>query len=408
MNPTPADVHPSNKARRLLIGLVVVALVGIALRIYPSSSFNKIGYDEALYREYVSELTRTGISAYPVFAEHYVELQKRLPAAILPPTRFLYIFSAYLWHQVTGATALVCLHNVSCAFSILLLLLAAGFAWRLGGLRVALCVTALMSCAPTQIHMAQHALIDGFFAFWATLSLWLLWENLRRPNNWLGLTCYTLSLALLVLTKENAMFAYVALVALLAANRWLKFGQVTRPLILLTFVGPLIGVAILVNLCGSLETVFQVYLLLVSKASALPYAIATGDGPWYRYLVDLMLISPVVLVLAIGGVFILKSTDKAALFLLIFVVGSYLLMANVRYGMNLRYANMWDLPLRYLAVGCLTNVSTSFEKRAHWWLGIFIAIVCAVELRQYIVFFVQHDLYELVTGGLLHALRILK
>jgi 4-amino-4-deoxy-L-arabinose transferase-like glycosyltransferase len=408
MNPTPAEVYSSNKARRLLIGLVIVALVGVALRVYPSSSFQKIGYDEALYRQYVSELTRTGISAYPAFAEHYVELQKSLPAAVLPPTRFLYIFTAYLWHQVTGATALVSLHNVSCAFSILLLLLATGFAWRLGGLRIALCVTALMSCAPTQIHMAQHALIDGFFAFWATLSLWFVWENLRRPNNWLWLTCYTFSLVLLVLTKENAMFVYVALVALLAANRWLKFGQITRALVLLTFVGPLIGVAVLVNLCGSLETIFQVYLLLVSKASVLPYAIATGDGPWYRYLVDLMLMSPVVLVLAIGGAFVLKSIDKAALFLFIFVVASYLLMANVRYGMNLRYATIWDLPFRYLAVLCLTNVGGSFGKRASWWLALSITAVSAIELRQYVIFFVDHDLYELVTGGLLRAVNILK
>jgi hypothetical protein len=146
----------------------------------------------------------------------------------------------------------------------------------------------------------------------------------------------------------------------------------------------------------------------VSKASVLPFAIATGDGPWYRYLVDLMLVSPVILVLAIGRIFTLRTEDKASLFLLLFVVGSYILMASVRYGMNLRYANMWDLPLRYLAVGCLTNVTALLGKRAHWWFGILIGVVCAIELRQYFVFFVWHDLYELVTEGLLRAVRILK
>jgi 4-amino-4-deoxy-L-arabinose transferase-like glycosyltransferase len=266
----------------------------------------------------------------------------------------------------------------------------------------------LMSCAPTQIHMAQHALIDGFFAFWAMLALWLLWENLQCPNKLAWLACYTLSLALLVLTKENAMFVYVAVVVLLIANRWLRFGQTTRTLILLTFVGPLIGVAVLVNLCGSLETTIQVYLLLVSKASVLPFAVSTGDGPWYRYLVDLMLVSPVILILAIGGTFGLKSSDRAALFLLIFVVGSYVLMANVRYGMNLRYAVIWDLPLRYLAVLSLMKVCNSFEKHASWWLGLAIAAICGVEFHQYVVFFVQHDLYELVTGLLLRAVNILK
>lgn len=408
-----------------LSALCLVFLVGIFLRLptsvfsetgslsplstlHPKAGFQSIGFDEALYRRYVDDLIRYGVSSYPDLAEHYVEVQRRLPTAILPPTRFLYVFTAYLWHEVFGSDGLASLRDVSSLFSILLLFLAAGFAWRLGGWRVALCATALMSCAPTQIHMGQHALIDGFFAFWATLCLWLLWENLQHPNKWPWLMCYILALALLVLTKENAMFAYVGLLLLLGANHWLRFGQISRTLLLLTLVGPLLGVALLVNLCGSFDTTYHIFRLLVSKASVLPYAIATGDGPWYRYLIDLMVMSPVVLILAIGGMFSLKMNDKASLFLLLFVVGSYLLMANVRYGMNLRYTNMWDLPLRYLAVGCLTNVSASFGKHAHWWLGIFIAIVGAVELRQYIVFFVQHDLYELVSGGLLHALRILK
>jgi 4-amino-4-deoxy-L-arabinose transferase-like glycosyltransferase len=371
------------------------------------AGFQGIGFDERLYRKYVDDLIRYGVSSYPELAEHYVEVQRR-SSAILPPTRFLYVLAAYLWHQVFGSDALASLHNVSSLFSILLLFLAAAFSWRLGGWSAALCVTALMSCAPTQIHMGQHALIDGFFAFWATLCLWLLWENLQHPNKWHWLTCYALALALLVLTKENAMFAYVGLLLLLATNHWLRFGQVSRALLILTFVGPLLGVAVLVNLCGSLETTYAIFWLLVSKAAELPFAIATGDGPWYRYLVDLMLMSPVILILAMGATFSLKIDDKASLFLLLFVVGSYLLMANVRYGMNLRYTNMWDLPLRYLAVGCLTNVSALFGKRANWWLGIFVVAVCAIELRQYIVFCVQHDLYELVTEGLLRAIRILK
>ncbi len=89
--------------------------------------------------------------------------------------------------------------------------------------------------------MAQHALIDGFFAFWATLSLWFLWENLRRPNDWRWLVAYTVSLAAMVLTKENAAFAYFGLLVLLAVNRWAKFGTITNKLLLLTIAGPLAG-----------------------------------------------------------------------------------------------------------------------------------------------------------------------
>ncbi|HVF71557.1 MAG TPA: phospholipid carrier-dependent glycosyltransferase [Chthoniobacterales bacterium] len=407
MTSDPDSTAPRRLSRLVLLGFVVVAILGTFLRIYPSAGFTGLGYDEGLYRGYVTDLINHGVTSYPDFAEHYVETQQKLAAVILPPTRFLYIFSAYLWHQVTGADALLSLHRVSCLFSILLLFLSAAFAWRLAGPIWALGVFALMSCAPTQIHMAQHALIDGFFAFWATLCLFLLWENLRRPNDPLCLSLFGLSLAMMVLTKENAFFAYIGLVALAGANRWLRFGTVTRTLLLVMVAGPLLGVVTLIFLCGGAETFISTYRLVVSKASVLPYAIATGDGPWYRYLVDLLLASPLIFLLAWGAIFRLKFADKASLYLLGFVVTTYVIMCNIRYGMNLRYTNMWDLPLRYLAIGCLAEVTRDFRRREVL-MVLAILMLCAIDLRQYYIFFVQHDLYELVTAGLLRALQILK
>jgi len=407
MMPEENSIHRRALSRPILLAFILVAAVGIFLRVYPSAGFTGLGYDEGLYRGYVTDLINHGVTSYPDFAEHYVETQQKLPAVILPPTRFLYIFSAYLWHQVTGADALLSLHRISCLFSILLMFAAGAFAWRLAGPVRALGVFALMSCAPTQIHMAQHALVDGFFAFWATLCLWLLWENLKRPNDPLRLSLFGASLALMVVTKENAVFAYVGLLALLAANRWARFGTITRPLLLVTVAGPLLGLVTLIFLCGSAETFVMTYRLVVSKASVLPYAIATGDGPWYRYLVDLLLASPLIFLLAWAAIFRLGFDDKSSWYLVTFVVATYLLMCNIRYGMNLRYTNMWDMPLRYLALGCIAEVTRNL-RRHEMIVVVAVLLLCAIDLRQYYIFFVQHDLYELVTAGLLRALQILK
>ena len=73
----------------------------------------------------------------------------------------------------------------------------------------------------------------------------------------------------MVLTKENAMFAYLAILALLAANHWLRFGRLRISLCLVTVLGPFLGVVILVTLCGGLGTTIEIYRLLVSKASVL-------------------------------------------------------------------------------------------------------------------------------------------
>jgi len=331
-----------------------------------------------------------------------------LPSAILPPVRFLYIFAGYSWHSLFGCEALDALRQVAALFSLFTVVLAAIFAWRLRGSSSALGVAALMAFAPTQIHMSQHALIDGFFAFWALLCLWLLWENLHAPRDWRWLVAYALALALLVITKENSFFVWLALVVLVLANRWLKFGAVTRELLLVTIAGPLFGVVILVFLAGGLDNLINTYRLLVSKASQMPYAILTGDGPWYRYLVDLMLVSPVILILALGSIFQLDRTKKPELFMSIFIAASYLVMCSVKYGMNLRYANMWDMPLRFLALSSLVGLVAPLLRYRNIVLSVTVALICAIELRQYIVLAVQFPLYELVPEGLLRALHILK
>jgi len=376
--------------------------------LHPQAGFTDVGFDEHLYRGYVDGLVHTGLASYFTVVDHYIEVQKPLTGSILPPVRFLYIFAAYLWHLTFGTEALGALHGVASLFSILTLLLSGIFAWRLGGRAAGLGVLALMSSAPTQIHMSQHALVDGFFTFWAVLCLWLFWENLRAPRRASWLIAYSLGLMLLVLTKENSLFVVFALVVLMIANHWLKFGSVTRELLTATVLGPLLGIAALVLLAGGIDTLIATYKLSVAKNYTLTFAILTGDGPWYRYLVDLLLVSPVILILAISALFRLNRTMKAELFMSIFIAASYLVMCNIKYGMNLRYANMWDMPLRFLAFSSLVVLVTPLRRYRNIVLGIGVALICAIEIRQYIILFVNFPLYELVSEGLLRALHILK
>ena len=367
-----------------------------------------LGFDEGMYRSYVTKVIREGLGSYPEIVDDYIDSQTKLTGSVLPPVRFFYIFAGYLWHLAFGTETLSALRDVASLFSILTLILSGIFAWRLKGRACALGVLALMSCAPTQIHMSQHALVDGFFTFWTLLCLWTLWENLRAPRDWRWLVAYVVALALLVLTKENSFFVWVALVAIVVVNRWLRFGTVTRELLLATIVGPLLGVVVLVFLAGGFATLIQTYQLSVSKNYQLQYAILTGDGPWSRYLVDLFLVSPIIVILALGAVFRLDRTKTPELFMSIFIAASYLVMCNIKYGMNLRYANMWDMPLRFLALSALVSLTAPFRRYRSIVLGVAVALICAIELRQYIVLAVQFPLYELVSEGLLRAVHILK
>lgn len=414
--------------RNYMIALALIFLAGSFLRLPPSlfdasgcwhalstlhpnpkwHEMHLIGVDEALYGDYVKELGGKGLTHYPDIVLAYIERQVKLPGSVLPPVRFLYIFAAYLWQSIFHTEVLESLRNVAALFNILTLALAIALAWRMGGPAWGLGIGALVAFAPTQIHMSQHALVDGFFTFWALLTLFMLWQNLQRPRHWGWLAGYVASLALLVLTKENSFFVWVAIVFILVANRWLQYGTVTRELLIATVIGPLLGVVGLIFLAGGVDVLIGTYRLLISKNYQLPYAIKTGDGPWYRYLIDLMLVSPIILLLALWTTFRLNRTKKPELFALMFIAGSYVVMCNLKYGMNLRYANMWDMPLRILAFSALVALVAPLHRYRNLVLGLAVAAICALEMRQYVILFVNYPLYELVSEGLLRALHILK
>ncbi len=119
----------SPRARKVfLTALCVVLAIGAFLRIpspvfsgpkaplqalealHPAANFDQIGFDEGLYRNYVNQVIAVGLTSYPDVVDRYIEVQKTLKGSILPPLRFLYIFSAYLWHQIFGTEALAALH----------------------------------------------------------------------------------------------------------------------------------------------------------------------------------------------------------------------------------------------------------------------------------------------------------
>jgi len=71
---------------------------------------------------------------------------------------------------------------------------------------------------------------------------------------------------------------------------------------------------------------------------------------------------------------------------------------------------MWDMPLRLLAFTQLGSFAARFPQR--WTqpvLGLFVVGLCAFDLHQYQVLFVNFDRdYEMITANLMHALKILK
>src|SRR4051812_25841445 len=85
----------------LAVAILLVILAGFALRVFPTAKVTGAGFDEELYRGYVYEMEQRGLVNYDRSVYSYLARQSRANAeAELPPTRFLYIFTGYVWKEI--------------------------------------------------------------------------------------------------------------------------------------------------------------------------------------------------------------------------------------------------------------------------------------------------------------------
>lgn len=389
------------------VAAALLLILGACLRWGAAASFQPNGPEELFYGRYVEFIAQKGVGAYPDLVEQYLGFPHQ-GAAVLPPMRINPILSAVAVHGATGLSPGASLNAVSAAYSILLLPLAWLAAWRFAGRGIALATLALLAVAPTQLFMARHALVDGLVAFWALAALWALWECLQQPKRAGRLVALGVSLAFLVWTRENFWIVALGLAALLGVNRWLRFGTVDRNTVVVYGAGLVLGAAVLGFVCGGLDQVAAGYRLQAAASAQFPYAILTADGPWYRFLFDLTVVSPLVVMLAITMLVRLNPETRPQLFIAGFFLATYAMMAALPLGMNLRLANLWDFPLCFLAASAVLGLAEKNPWRPMLIAGVSIALVATASLQQYRRIFVARNIDDPTTPELLRAVDILK
>jgi 4-amino-4-deoxy-L-arabinose transferase-like glycosyltransferase len=399
----------SRRQGLIFLTMTVLLGLGIFLRLYPSAGYQNLGTDEHGYMVFVKQIQSAGISNYDAVVRVYVERQYQLREAVVPATRVAFLVPAALCADLFHLRAFTAIHAVAATSGVLLLLLCALFAYRLGGTWPMIGMTALIATAPLEIYLCQRAMIDGYFAFWAVAALWLAWENLQRPRHMGWLISYTLCLTILVLTKETAAFVVFAILGTLLLNRFLRLGTVTPQLLAATVAGPALAVLILVVLVGGVGDWIHFYQMFVAKSGTNFYSVAAQDGPWYRYAIDFALVTPAIVALAIGGIFQLQKGNRAGWFMATFVLLALTGLSCVKYGISLRYAAFCDIPLTWLACTQVLTLSQRFStaRPAIVAAGMFL-VLGAIGLNQYARIFVRGGLYDPITSQLVIKLDMSK
>lgn len=387
--------------------------IGIAVRVSYLNGTDFSKADETVYLRYARYIGRHGLGGFRDLTERYVRTEALW---IFPnPLRIGYIALSAWSMKATRIYDFEALVYLSSVFSIGLLGVAYAFARRVFGRDTALLLLGLMSCAPLDLAMARRALQESCFHFFSVASIWLFYEMVHEADTphpkvrgWSYV--FAAAYAFCILVKETAWLFYIFFVAYLLVQRYvlkkeIPWGRVVPAL--LVPVG-IVGSAYL-GLMGGMARLLAVVKIILSSPGTNPYALAYQSGPWFGYLVDYLVLSPWVLILAVGflvGVLAERTFEADRVYVALFI--GVTLATFSFFTKNVRYVIMLDVPLRLSACLMMQRVLPWRDSRRGFLLAMAAVSAIAVsDFWTFRTFFIQEGIYDPVTFWLLRARHII-
>lgn len=366
--------------------------------------------DEGVYLRYVQELDEHGLGALPELHARFAA-DRRL-SAFPPPTRAGYLLLALAWCTVFGTSfgALSAL-SASChvAVTATTFLLARR---HLDGWSSAL-LTWLVGCSPLWLALGRRALTDAPALLLTSLAWWSFLAVLRRPASTAAKLAFILATAASLSVKELSALLLVPLAVVFVWER--RRGRTSLPLATLGWL--LAAPLALAGLAGAVAAggagkVVEVARIVLGSPAASAFVRAFCGGPWYRYVVDLLLVAPLTTLLGLGGVLAVlvravrreeQGLHAAAALLVVITLAEFAPLIK-----NVRYVALLDLPLRLLALGVLSDLASGLGER---WrrhaVGAAVAVLVAADLVSFFELFVAGGVYDPTSFNLLAARQMI-
>ena len=384
----------------LASGLMLRATLSMAVPYEPNS-------DEGYYLRMAAVLETEGLSAYPRLFEAW---NRDTANWIYPsPLRVGHLLMLAGLLEVLPAS-LETLSWLSVASQLGWVLVCAWFARRLLPEGFALCLTLLLATAPLLLGSARLALQDSHLLFWLGLAIWSFLDCVRDPSQRGMRVVFALSFAMSVLVKETSALMGPVFLALLAWQRWVRREPLpVLSLGLLVVLPALLVLPTLLIAAGGLEPLLATARTVLGSPATDEYAIRYGSGPWYRYLVDYLLISPWTTLAACAGLGARLSGKRFEFgdreLTLLALLGCLLLVEMSFFTKNARYLLILELPLRALALAWIFGLAGGARRTVL--VAGFVLLVVVSDLSSFEYGWVRHKIYDPLTGTLMQLRGLL-
>lgn len=391
--------------RNLSIAVVAVLIAACFIAwTFPGAGQYHTGADEGVYYRQAKEIQANGSRGYQLIAERFIE-EKELHH-FPPPLRVLALALDAL--ALSLSDSFVALSALSLIFFVLFCLVSYWYLKEIWGPGLALIAVVLLAFSPLGGAMARRALIDSLTYLVTAFSLLtFLAYTVRRSS--LRLAVFSLSLLLLQLTRESGFLVYPYFCGILLYLKYRHHPEIRLWDILPCFLVPIVAMTIIYQALYGLDTLYRVLNVIYGDNLIKPtyYVLNYSSGPWYRYLVDFMLLSPVTILLAYlftGHYLLQKRYDLPTSVLIGFFVYTMVVFAFLQ--MNARYVIILDLVIRVLAALAVTTIITAFiagKKRRLLVTVVMVVMLAGLDFRASVKYFVTGKVYDPVSYNLLYV-----
>lgn len=367
--------------------------------------------DEGYYFMYAKAIKDKGLGQFPVLFEHH--MNDKVAQLFPHPARIGHVMLTALWFKIFPNT-FVWLARFSFFCFVLFLLVSFYFSGKFFGRQIAYLYTVLLSSSPLIMASGRRALQDACVNLFWCLAVWFFLDFLtsrKRSKFIFFLAAYSFSITL----KESSMilFVFFALGFLLYKYKY-KVEISNWYLAGVTFIPVLaVGLAYVLLIKGpaNVFTLFK-FILSVHFPSAITNSYSLfGRGPWYKYIIDYILVTPITSVLCIGYLFYFfvsrKFEEKITYFMLFFLV-IFSIFGNLKYTKIIRFVSILEISVSLFAVFMLQQLfrqkNENFER---YCVFAAVLIIFLVNYSGFLYLFVERDIYDPISVWLLKAREII-
>lgn len=398
-----------SKMQYFLVWLVVIFSIAAIYLTTPFEHFFARSADEGYYFMYAHEVAKKGMGQFPLSARWYA--QDKFAYLYPSPMRIAHTLLTSLWLKLFGYT-FVSLARFSLFCFVLFLILSFYFCKKYFDKDKAYLYLLLLSCSPLAMAMAARALSDSNGNLFSCLVIWLFFIFLLKPSK-LKYFLFFLFFYFTVLIRESYFTFLVFFVPFFLIHKYYYKNKISNLYLygtvvllpLLVFITYLLFFGGWQNMLPLLKVRFAHHF--IDKPSQYGYSFCTG--PWYKYIIDFILIEPITMLLFIGYLFhLIISRDfewKKTFFFSYFIL-DFIMLNNIKYGKIVRLGMNLDIVINLFAVFMLYEIFKQNKHNTDWIFrsALFIAIA---NICIFWNLFFTFKIYDPISYSLLVAEKII-